>query len=80
MLTKIMNLRRDAEFSELQCELTHDQEALYDAAVQLWQVRCVRTHACMLQRPLDIHSSGPGTDGAQAPGCMHACMLAFHRG
>ena len=31
--------RRDAEFSELQCELSRDQEELYDASVQLWQVQ-----------------------------------------
>ena len=30
---------RNAEFSELQCELSAEQVQLYDAAVQLWQVR-----------------------------------------
>lgn len=29
--------RRQAEFMELQCNLTAEQQAVYDAAVQLWQ-------------------------------------------
>jgi hypothetical protein len=39
-------VRRDAEFSELQCTLTPEQEELYDDAVRLWQVLPF-WHACM---------------------------------
>ena len=49
---------RDAEFMELECELTQEQEDVYNEAVSFWKVMS-----------LSMHGDGPSDQAV--PWCFH---------